>query len=385
MIARGGHRSLRSSDAAVGRPAFGWGRFWRLRLMLAGAVASMFVLTAAAGAATWSVSYPPYPAASSVPFAPLNSITAVSPNLALTVGESSGVALVDSWNGLRWTTSQLPSGPCSQFEADCALTGVSGDSASDVIAVGHGTVPSVTGWLALPLAFHFNGTGWSAMALPSGLPYEAVQHVAAFGSTDAWAVGVGSTSSGATTVNALQWNGTSWNSVATSFTTVNNLNVNAISGSSPTDVWVVGQTVTPGYHNRKFTSVALHYDGLSWQQESIPDGSGLLDIATLSPTDAWAVAADGSILNWNGSSWSAKTQESGAERVVALSAADVWVGGILSIGHFNGSAWSTTTTPSTASGIDQGVAVAPGRVWFAGYYYQPGTTEVPMVLSTSNG
>lgn len=349
------------------------------------ALASLWAAAGSAGAATWSVAFPPYPAGASVAFAPLYGISATSATNVWASGESSGLNLLDSWNGRSWSAGSLPSGPCSLFESDCALTGVSGDSASDVIAVGHGVVPSTSGWLAIPLAYHFNGSAWSAMALPSGLPYEAIQHVAAFSPTDAWAVGVGSTASGSTTVSALDWNGSDWTSVDTGFATQNDLTVSAISGSSPTDIWVAGETVTPGYHNRQFTSVALHYNGFSWQQVPVPEGSGLLDITAASPQLAWAVAADGSILSWNGTSWSAQTQEPGAQQVAALSPTDVWVAGIVSIGHFNGSKWTTTATPGTASGYDGAATAGPGHVWFAGYYYKPGTTEVPMVLSTATG
>lgn len=355
------------------------------RLVIAlGVVAALFAGAGSAAAATWSVAYPPYPAGASVPFAPLYSVSAISATDVWTVGESSGVPLLDRWNGRAWTRSSLPAGPCSAVESDCVLTGVSGDAAGDVFAVGDGIVNSGSGWLATPLAFHYNGSAWSPVALPSGIPYESVQHVAAFSPTDAWAVGVGATATGST-VATLQWNGGTWTQVQTPYSTVNDLTVGAISGSSPSDIWVVGQTVTPGYHNRQFTSVVLHYNGTSWQQQSVPDASGLLDVDALSPTDAWAVAADGSILNWNGSSWTVRTSESGAERIAAVSATDVWVGGIVSIGHFNGSAWSTTATPSSFNGVEGAASLTPGQIWFAGYFYKPGTTEVAAMLSTANG
>jgi hypothetical protein len=353
---------------------------------VAAVAAATLAAAGPATAATWSVAFPPYADAASVPFAPLYGVSAISASDVWTVGESSGVPLLDAWNGRTWSASTLPTGPCSAFESDCLLTDVSGDSATDVYAVGDGPlVNGGTGWLAIPLAFHWNGRAWSAMTLPSGLPYDAVQHVAAFSSTDAWAVGAGSTASGATTVSAIQWNGTSWDDVSTPYTTDEDLTVSAISGSSPTDIWVAGETVTPGYHNRQFTSVLLHYNGFSWQQESVPDNSGLLDVDALSSTDAWAVAADGAILNWNGSAWSVQTEESGAQQVAALSPTDVWVGGIVSIGHYNGSGWTTSPTPSSVNEIEGAAAVAPRHVWFVGYSFKPGTTEVPVVLSTTSG
>jgi len=346
------------------------------------------LVPSASAAATWSVADPPFtvPWGVSVPFAPLYGISAVSTSDVWAVGEVSGTPLTENWSGSKWSSVALPAGPCSAFESDCVLTGVSGDAPGDVIAVGDGIINSESsaGWVATPLAFHYNGDAWAAMTLPSALPYTALQHVAAFSPTDAWAVGIGNSTT-ATTALALQWNGSTWTQVPTPISTTNDLTINAISGSSASDIWVVGQTVTPGYHNRQFTSVIMHYNGSSWTQSSVPDQSGLLDVDALSPVDAWAVAADGSVLNWNGSAWTVQTQESGAQQVAVLSPSDVWVGGIVSVGHYNGSAWSTTPTPSGINELYGAAVLSPGRAWFAGISYKSNGDEVPAVLSTSNG
>ena len=342
--------------------------------------------TAAASAATWSVSYPPFQATSNVPYAPLEGVSAISPSNAWAVGRDDGAPLTEHWNGSKWSSVALPAGPCSVFENDCQLTGVSADSASDAIAVGSGVLNSNSsaGWVAVPLAFHWNGSGWQPMTLPSGLPSSALDHVQSFSPTDAWAVGNGSSGS-ASIALAEQWNGTTWNQVPTPISTTVGLSINAISGSSASDIWVVGETMTSGYHNRQFTSVLMHYNGSSWALSSVPDQSGLRDVKALSPTDAWALAADGSVLNWNGTTWSVQTQEPGATVVTALSPTDVWVGGVVSLGHYNGSTWSTTPTPSGVLALDDATASAPGHVWFAGVADESNGDEVPVVLSTSNG
>ncbi len=90
--------------------------------------------------------HPPYTAVDNVPYAPLNAISAVSASNVWAVGQSSGTPLIDQYNGSSWSQSTLPSGPCSVFEADCNLTGVSGNSASNVIAIGSGTIPTSAGW-----------------------------------------------------------------------------------------------------------------------------------------------------------------------------------------------------------------------------------------------
>jgi len=338
----------------------------------------------ASSSTKWSIADPPYSTSSTVPFAPLNAISAISPSDVWAVGQANGSLLTENWNGAKWSSVALPKGPCSTFEADCVLTGISGDATNDVIATGNGEIAESSGWVVIPLAFHWNGSAWAAMNVPSGVPDGAMEHVQAFSPTDAWAVGVAF--SGSTeTVSAVHWNGTIWTEVPTSFSTTKALTINAISGSSASDIWVVGETETGGYHDRKFTSVILHYDGFTWSNATVPDHSGLLDVDALSPTDAWAVAADGSILNWNGSTWTVKTQVPYASIVEALSPTDVWVGGIVSLAHYDGSSWSTTATPSGIDEFNGGAALTPGSIWFAGIAYKSNGDEVPAVLSTTDG
>ena len=274
--------------------------------VLAAAAALATIPGMANAATTWSVAHPPYTAVDNVPYAPLNGITAISASNVWAVGQDSGTPQINHWNGTSWSRSALPSGPCSVFEADCAFTGVSGDSASDVIAVGQGTIPTSSGWVTEELAYRWNGTAWSQLTVPSTAGYGEMEHIQAFSPTDAWVVGTGSSGS-ANVATALQWNGSTWTQAGTPVSTANNLSVNAISGSSASDIWVVGQTVTPGYHNRQFTSVIMHYNGSAWTQVTSPDNSGLMDVDAVSPTDAWAIAADGAVLTWNGTSWSVAT------------------------------------------------------------------------------
>jgi hypothetical protein len=358
----------------------------------AGAAAAALALLAipgmASAATAWSVAHPPYTAVDNVPYAPLNAVTAVSATNVWAVGQSSGTPLIDHYNGSRWSQSSLPSGPCNVFEADCNLTGVSGDSASDVIAIGNGTIPTSSGWQIETLAYRWNGTAWRALTVPSGIAYSAMDHIQAFSPTDAWAVGSAANSAGTgSTVAAVNWNGTTWTQVATPFSTANNLNVNAISGDSASDIWVVGQTVTPGYHNRQFTSVILHYNGSAWTQVTAPDNSGLLDVDAVSPTDAWAIAADGSVLSWNGSAWSVKgtLELSNDAAIAALSPTDVWVVQLGGVEHYNGSSWTTASLPSGVNVLTAHAVVSAGHVWFVGYYYPSSAVTAPAVLSTASG
>ncbi len=350
------------------------------------ALALGVIPSVAHAAVTWSVAHPPYTAVDNVPYAPLNGIAAITASNVWAVGQDSGTPQINHWNGSSWSQSRLPSGPCSVFEADCVFTGVSGDSASDVIAVGQGTIPTSSGWVSEALAYRWNGSSWSQLTVPSSVTYDELEHIQVFSPTDAWAVGIGSSSSGANVVTALNWNGTSWTQVATPVSTTNNLSVNAISGSSASDIWVVGETVTPGYHNRQFTSVIMHYNGSSWTQLTAPDNSGLLDVDAVSAADAWAIAADGSVLNWNGSTWTVATRlAQGNTAIAALSPTDVWVAGVVDLTHFNGSSWTSTAIPSGINALTGHAVVSPGHIWFGGYYYPSNAVTAPAVLSTSSG
>src|ERR1022692_828390 len=174
--------------------------------------------------------------------------------------------------------------------------------------------------------------------------------------------------------------------VATPVSTVNDLSINAIAGSSASDIWAVGQTVTAGYHNRQFTSVVMHYNGSAWTQVAVPDNSGLLDVAALSPTGAWALAADGSVLNWNGSAWSVQATLAGGNTVLAaLSPTDVWVGGVVSLTHYNVSTWSPAPIPSGISTLTGAASLTAGHVWFTGDYVTSAGVTEPAVLSTGSG
>jgi hypothetical protein len=357
------------------------------RASVAAAALALAVIPSTAGAqTTWSVAHPPYTAVDNVPYAPLNGITAISASDVWAVGQDSGTPQINYWNGSSWSQSSLPTGPCSLFEADCQLFGVSGSSASDVITVGEGTIPTSAGWVTEVLAYEWNGSAWSQLTVPSSFTYDEMERIQTFSPTDAWAVGVGETSSGENTVTAVNWNGSTWTPVATPVSAAGSLTVNAISGDSASDIWVAGEITTGGRYNRTFTSLLLHYNGSSWTQVTAPDNSGLLDVDAVSPTDAWAIATDGSVLSWNGTTWSVATQlAEGNEAIAALSPTDVWVAGVVSLTHYNGSSWTSAPIPSGTNVFTGHAVLSPGDIWFPGYYYASNAVDAPAVLSTTSG
>jgi hypothetical protein len=92
--------------------------------------------------------------------------------------------------------------------------------------------------------------------------------------------------------------------------------VNAISGDSASDIWVVGETATRGYTGGPRTSVLLHYNGAAWSQVAVPDSSGLLDVDAISPTDVYVVQLGG-LWHYNGTAWTTTSIPSGVNVLTA--------------------------------------------------------------------
>ncbi|HEV3171174.1 MAG TPA: hypothetical protein VGZ32_12570 [Actinocrinis sp.] len=337
-----------------------------------------------AQAATMTVAHPSFPVLSNVPYAPLAGVSAASATNAWAVGRDDGSVLTEHWNGSSWTQVGIPAGPCDVFESSCQFTGVSTDAAGDAVAVGN-AVLNDNGWVPAALAYQWSAGAWHAMTVPSSINYMSLAHVKVFSAANALAVGAGSGSSGNFAV-VTHWDGTAWTQTATPFTFTLGLTINAISATSPGDVWIGGKQQSSGYHNRVVHSVLEHFNGSAWSDITLPDDSGVLDVAAASPTSVWVLTGDGSVLNWNGSAWSVSAAFNGGKALVAVSATDVWVGGIfvnstLSVAHYNGSSWTTASAPAGIDSITSGAALPTGSFWFAGLQWPPNGDTAPAVLA----
>jgi hypothetical protein len=163
-----------------------------------------------------------------------------------------------------------------------------------------------------------------------------------------------------------------------------NNNLFAVSSSSSSDIWAVGQA-------------AIHFDGAKWKAFPAPmilgDNSGFLQgVADISPTEAWAVGnASGTpggqpepvIEQWDGTRWSllpASSFNAPGESaglffaITAISANDIWavgtgflagIGGGPLFEHWDGTTWTPNVgiggTPVAAS------ADATDDVWAVGF------------------
>ena len=219
------------------------------------------------------------------------------------------------------------------------------------------------------------------------------QAALALSDSEVWAVGAQFGLAGQTPPPpaAYHWDGTSWSSTTTPPIGFN-ASLNAVSASSTSDVWAVGGIVQPGYRRR--LALYEHWTGgPSWTKVDGPLVGGLNAVATLSPTNAWAVGALGVVVHWDGKSWTDVTSTlvtqpnpsnifgNNLTAITAISASDIWtVGRFTNTSyttsayalHFNGSTWASTVLPQPpisgpSSPILHGVtAFGSNHVWAVG-------------------
>jgi hypothetical protein len=154
-------------------------------------------------------------------------------------GTTANLAL--HWNGTRW--QQVTTSPAFQF------SGVASFSPSDATAVGSDQTGS---HVFTPAAFHWNGTSWALAATlpgPHGVPASQLggpDDLSAASGTDLWTVGVHFTSTTSKNL-AWHWNGTRWIVMALPSPGVPLIGVSGLTGVaaiSPANVWAVGFAAT---------------------------------------------------------------------------------------------------------------------------------------------
>ena len=108
-------------------------------------------------------------------------------------------------------------------------------------------------------------------------------------------------------------------------------------------------------------------DGWCWENP-LPQGNQLRGATTLASGDSWVVGWGGTVLHWDGSSWtgSAAITPNRLNAVWASANNDVWaVGGGGTIMHWNGTAW--TSSPSTTTQELLGIwGTSPTNLWAVG-------------------
>lgn len=202
----------------------------------------------------------------------------------------------------------------------------------------------------------------------------------------------------------LHFDGTDW-----SFAGSVSERLDAIGGSSPDDIWAVGEQgaiirVSNGrYEEQRTGSIVdlndvfgfserelwaigaggtlLRRSETEWQPIQAPTQQDLTAIGGISPSDLWVVGARGATLHFDGKNWS--NVPTGTSRdlsaVWASGPADVWAGTRQVPGaptvllHWDGTAWSNWTGRGLSGSVFGFWGAAPNDVWavgsFCDYFY----------------
>jgi len=246
---------------------------------------------------------------------------------------NSASALVDRWNGTRWTQVRLPSTVTGKLGSTSLFLTVGSSSAANVWAFG------ICGSHASACWLHRGGSAWTAGRLSvQRFGRVFIDHVLVIGRRNVWAFGAKTTPHG-------------------------------------------------------LRAFAMHNNGAGWKVEPPPGNAGVVDASAVSSSDIWAVegasvisagTAKGAVIHWSSGRWHnlalpKPLQGHPVDSVEAFGDANVWVGGgtrnsksgtTEAVGHWNGRRWSVTTMRVAAARAKFAtIALAPdghGGLWAVG-------------------
>ena len=248
----------------------------------------------------------PVPNVRAFPFhSDLSAISASSGSDIWAVGESAV-----HFDGTKWSAFALP---LIAGDLTSGMTGIADLAPFNVWAVGNVNIGEANPHQVIE---HFDGTQWSVSTGPQFQPTDQpmLNGLAATTPANMWAAGAILTLINGVSTELLplfeHFNGTSWK--ATFDESVQNGFLYGISSSAANNVWAVGSVA--------FASTLIeHFDGVKWKRVRSPNnGSGqnvLLGVTALSATDVWAVGWSVEALNqdrpqqtlvehWDGQKWS---------------------------------------------------------------------------------
>ncbi len=202
------------------------------------------------------------------------------------------------------------------------LSGVSVASADEAWAVGI----SLEGSTFAGVIERWNGT-WSVVRQDANVRFSSVT---SFGVADA--VAVGSTTSAPSHPVVDMWNGSHW---TLAVLPIADARFNAVSGSSPSDIWAVGGYGT-GAADQESKALLEHWNGSTWTQFSVPDHllSDMVQVVAVATDNVYALSARHCCIRF------------------------VW--------HFDGTAWTAISAVRSGSyPLPQAIAATSGGLWYA--------------------
>jgi hypothetical protein len=250
-------------------------------------------------------------------------------------------ALTEHWNGHRWTLVPSP-GPGAAKCRSVILFAVAAASASEVWASGYACAGATQEVGAL--VERWDGHRWTDAKAPAtgGSMLLAVSAVSA---RDVWAAGNASLSSGVEVPLVEHWDGHAWTRVPSPRPTRATMStLNGLAAESASDVWAVGtaQTETVG------RTLVEHWDGHAWTRVPSPNPGGapthsfaeFQSVAAISGHNVWAVgyrsnpkAINTLTEHWNGRAWILVASPDGGWGGALTSAAAVGAGDVWAVGQ----------------------------------------------------
>src|SRR5262249_38048301 len=146
-----------------------------------------------------------------------------------------------------------------------------------------------------PLAEHWGGHAWRITAAPPSpkAGTGVLNGVDEIGPANVWTVGTRTLAAGGARTLIEHFTGKSW-AVASSpnpFTGPGaDDELNAVGGTSASDLWAVGFALDPGSNLAR--GLFEHFNGTTWQTAQLLPATGIPDFAAVSavsPSDVWAV------------------------------------------------------------------------------------------------
>ena len=251
----------------------------------------------------WSIVPSPTPAGTDV-HAALTSISCPSPTSCTAVGSydftssrdpnaATGKALIEHWDGKRWSITANPTPPGSVF---WSLSAVSCVSAANCNAVGNYQPPTgrVRNHL---LAEHWNGTRWSVVTIPS--PSGAVLNAVSCSSTaNCFAVGGRNNAKSSGLALIERWNGKNWSIITTPVPPAGTFfQMNAASCHADSDCTAVGFREATTFAYGSQLPLVERWNGKAWSVVASPTptnpnplpGTSLNGVTCLTATSCTAV------------------------------------------------------------------------------------------------
>ncbi len=151
----------------------------------------------------------------------------------------------------------------------------------------------------------------------------------------------------------------------------------SVAATGPDDIWAVGG---PGRDSR--AGYVVHFDGHKWRMSGFPDRTFMPSVVgASSPSDVWvtgeSATASDEAYHWNGSAWQHVSTPAGVSTGVPLEvfgSADVWLAGGREpmpprnslVWHWNGSAWKSYGLPIDVDPSTWMAGSSPRSLWVAG-------------------